>query len=552
MGSQAQAWRRSRATVPLRTDSPLRNAGAGRLATRGARVSGRTRLARSIALACLLGGCAVGPDYRQPHLALPDQYLQVKQPPAKSGDAAGSSVAEISSWWRALHDPELDSLIERALKGNPSLEIALARLQQARTFEIAVTGYALPRVVAAAGGGRGTGTDMSRGGHVPPSLAAADHRASSSPSIDLVSGFDAAWEIDVFGRLRREIEAAHYDAQAAAAARDAVQVTVISDVARAYVDLRGAQTQLAVQLQGIRAAQDLLNVVQARFDRGIINELDVTLARRQLATVQAQIAPLRAQIGATRQVIAVLLGLFPQDLASELSQPALIPQIPDRIAAGIPLELIRRRPDIRAAEWELAGATARIGVATGLLFPRLVLTGGVGAQGFGSGFTPDSSQRIWSVGFAAVAPLLDFGVLDAQVKISDLQARQLLVRYKQTIQGAVQDVDTALESYAAQQERLGALGDAVVASQRATDLATQRYDRGLTDFLNVIDAQRQEYDLEDQFAVAQTSVAEQFIGLYRGLGGGWEQFQEPLTPRPLPAVMAMFQRLISPGGPKEQ
>ncbi|HWY73149.1 MAG TPA: TolC family protein, partial [Burkholderiaceae bacterium] len=314
----------------------------------------------------------------------------------------------------------------------------------------------------------------------------------------------------------------------------------------------GLQTQLAVQLQGIRAAQDLLNVVQARFDRGIINELDVTLARRQLATVQAQIAPLRAQIGATRQVIAVLLGLFPQDLASELSQPALIPQIPDRIAAGIPLELIRRRPDIRAAEWELAGATARIGVATGLLFPRLVLTGGVGAQGFGSGFTPDSSQRIWSVGFAAVAPLLDFGVLDAQVKISDLQARQLLVRYKQTIQGAVQDVDTALESYAAQQERLGALGDAVVASQRATDLATQRYDRGLTDFLNVIDAQRQEYDLEDQFAVAQTSVAEQFIGLYRGLGGGWEQFQEPPTPRPLPAVMAMFQRLISPGGPKEQ
>jgi len=517
---------------------------------RGAGVSGRTRLARSIALACLLGGCAVGPDYRQPNLALPDQYLQVKQPPAKSADSAGSSVAEISSWWHALHDPELDSLIERALKGNPSLEIALARLQQARTFEIAATGFALPRVVAAAGGGRGTGSDLSRGGHVPPSLAAADNRPSTS-RIDLVSGFDAAWEIDLFGRLRREIEAAHYDAQAAAAARDAVQVTVISDVARAYVDLRGAQTQLAVQLQGIRAAQDLLNVVQARFDRGIINELDVTLARRQLATVQAQIAPLRAQIGATQQVIAVLLGLFPEDLASELAQPALIPQIPDRIAAGIPLELIRRRPDIRAAEWELAGATARIGVATGLLFPRLVLTGGVGAQGFGSGFTPDSSQRIWSVGFGAVAPLLDFGVLDAQVKISDLQARQLLVRYKQTIQGAVQDVDTALESYAAQQERLGALADAVVASQRATDLATQRYDRGLTDFLNVIDAQRQEYDLEDQFAVAQTSVAEQFVSLYRGLGGGWEQFREPPTPRPLPAVMAMFQRLISPGGPKE-
>jgi len=508
-------------------------------------------LARRVALACLLSGCAVGPDYRQPQVSLPDHYLQVKQPAARVGSPANASAVEISSWWKALDDRELDSLVERALKGNPSLEIALARLQQARTFEIAVTGFALPRAVAAAGGGKGTGTDLTRGGRVPTGLATANRRPTGG-KVDLVAGFDAAWELDVFGRLRRQIEAARYDGQAAAAARDAVQVTVISDVVRAYVDLRGLQTQLAVQLQGIRAAQDLLNVVQARFDRGIINELDVTLARRQLATVQSQIAPLEAQIGATRQVIAVLLGLFPEDLASELSQPALIPQLPDRIATGIPLDLIRRRPDIRAAEWELASATARIGVATGQLFPQIVLTGASGAQELGPNFTLNNGQHIWSAGFATVAPLLDFGILDGQVKIADLQARELLVRYKQTIQAAVQDVDTALESYVAQQQRLSSLGEAVIASQRATELATQRYDRGLTDFLNVIDAQRQEYDLEDQFAIAQTSVAEQFVGLYRGLGGGWEQFQEPPTPRPLPAVMAMFQRLISPGGPKEQ
>jgi NodT family efflux transporter outer membrane factor (OMF) lipoprotein len=509
------------------------------------------RLWQFLVLGGLLGGCAVGPDYRQPQVTLPDHYLEVKQPVPKAGDTGNRPAADISSWWHALRDPELDSLVERALKNNPSLEIALARLQQARTFEIAVAGLALPRAVAAAGGGRGTGSDLARGGRVPTSLASAD-RAPSSARIDLVSGFDAVWEIDVFGRLRRQIEAAHYGAQAAAAARDAVQVTVISDVARAYVDLRGLQMQLAVQLQSVQAAQDLLNVVQARFDRGIINELDVTLARRQLGAVQSLVAPLEAQIGATRQVIAVLLGLFPEDLAAELKQPALIPQLPDRIAAGIPLDLIRRRPDVREAEWDVAGATARVGVATGLLFPQLVLTGGVGAQGVGSGFTPDRSQHIWSAGFGAVAPLLDFGVLDAQVKIADVEARQLLVRYKQTIQRAVQDVDTALESYTAQQQRLSSLGEAVIASQRATELATQRYDRGLTDFLNVIDAQRQEYDLEGQFAIAQTSVAEQFVGLYRGLGGGWEQFQEPPTPRPLPAVMAMFQRLISSGGPKEQ
>jgi NodT family efflux transporter outer membrane factor (OMF) lipoprotein len=329
-------------------------------------------------------------------------------------------------------------------------------------------------------------------------------------------------------------------------------VTVIGDVARAYLDLRGLQMRMAVQLQSVRAGRDLLNVVQARFDRGIINELDVTLARRQLATAQAQIPPLRAQILAAQQTIAVLVGLFPEDLASELSPPGLIPPMPERIGPGIPLELIRRRPDIREAEWQLAGATARIGVATGLLFPQIVLTGGVGAQGLGSGFSPDVSQHIWSAGYGAFLPLLDFGVLDSQVKIADLQTREQLARYKQTVQSAVREVDTALESYAAQQDRLTGLEEAVIASQRATELATQRYDRGLTDFLNVIDAQRLEYDLEDQFAMAQTAVADEFVNLYRGLGGGWEQFQEPPVPRPLPAVMAMFQRLIAPASGQGQ
>jgi NodT family efflux transporter outer membrane factor (OMF) lipoprotein len=516
------------------------------------------RPSRLVALTCLLAGCAVGPDYHQPRFDVPDRFLRAEPPAPPQGSAVTrpqqpgerargeeAAAVEISKWWHALNDPELDSLVDRALTGNPDLDVALARLQQARTFEMAAAGFALPRAAAAAGGGKGTGSDFSRGGRVPTGLATADRRPTGG-QIDMVSGFDVAWELDVFGRLRRQIEATHYDAQAAAAARDAVQVAVISDVARAYVDLRGLQTQLAVQLQSLHAAQQLLSVVQARFERGIINELDVTLARRQLATFQAQIAPLRAQISATQQQIAVLLGLFPEDLTAELSPAGLIPVMPDRIAPGIPLDLIRRRPDVREAEWELAGATARIGVATGLLFPQIALTGGIGAQGLGAGFSPERSQHIWSAGYGALVPLLDFGVLDAQVKVADLQARELLVRYKQTIQAAVRDVDTSLQSYAAQQERLVGLGEAVIASRRATELATERYDRGLTDFLNVIDAQRQEYDLDNQFAVAQMAAAEEFVNLYRGLGGGWEQFREPPVARPLPAVMAMFQRLIAP------
>ena len=337
-----------------------------------------TRVPQALVLALLLAGCAVGPDYHQPKIDLPGHFLQVQppppppaqgnapagQPPGKGGEGAAPRPVDVSMWWRALHDPELDSLVDRALKSNPSLDIALARLQQARTFELLVTGLALPRVIAATGGGKGTGSDLTRNGRVPTGLGSADHSVASSSRIDMVSGFDAAWEIDLFGRLRRQIEAAHYDAQAAASARDAVQVTVIADVARAYVDLRGLQMQLAVQLQGVRAAQDLLNVVQARFDRGIINELDVTLARRQLATAQSQVAPLQAEISATQQVLAVLLGLFPQDLDAELAQPRLIPPMPDRLGPGIPLDLIRRRPDVREVEWQLAGATARIGVAS--------------------------------------------------------------------------------------------------------------------------------------------------------------------------------------------
>ncbi len=496
-------------------------------------------------LACLLAvlaGCAVGPDVQAPQLAFPARYAAGS---ADAIEAAGSPVAP-AAWWRTLQDAQLDALVERALAANPGLEIALVRLQQARSFEAALTGYALPRIEAASGGARGTGSDLSRG-RTPGALTSADHSISSSERITQISGFDAVWDIDIFGKFRREIEAARYDAQAAAAARDAVQIALIADVVRAYVDLRGFQMQMAVQQQNLRAAQVLLDLVQARFDRGITNELDLTLARRQFATVQASVAPLVAQIDAARYAIAVLLGSFPEEMAAELSAPGMIPQLPVRVAPGQPLDLIRRRPDIRVAEWELAGATARIGVATANLFPQLGLNAGLGVQGQGLGYTPASSQRIWSAGYGAIFPLLDFGTLDAFVAIADLQAREQLLNYKRTVQAAVQDVDTAMAAFRAQQERLASLGEAVGAGQRAMTLASERYDRGLTDFLNVIDAQRQEYELEGQYVQAETAAAEQFVGLYRALGGGWEQYPGPPALRtPQPAVVAMFRRLLVP------
>jgi outer membrane protein TolC len=216
----------------------------------------------------------------------------------------------------------------------------------------------------------------------------------------------------------------------------------------------------------------------------------------------------------------------------------------------VPPELLRRRPDIQEAERQLAGATARIGIATAALFPSLAVTGAVGVQRQSLNGQPLLSDHIWSVGAAAVWPLLDFGALDAQVAIADLQTRALLVHYRQTIQEAVREVDTSFGLYSAEQVSLGKLGTALIASQRAVTLANERYQRGVTDFLNVVDAERQEYDIEEQYTDAQVAAAEQFIALYRSLGGGWEHYQDlPAIHRPEPAIIALFQRVLSHDDP---
>ena len=506
------------------------------------------RYLSSLAVSAGLAACAVGPDYHKPKINVPDAFVATSGAAATKAAGSTNSTLDIAKWWLTLNDPELNSLVERAIQSNPSLEIALTRLQQARTLEVAVTGVALPELEASAGAGRGTGSNLTRG-RVSAPLNAASNTAGLD-HINYVGGFDAAWEIDLFGRYRRAIEAARYDTQALAAARNAVLITVVADVARAYLDMRGLQMQLAVLRQNIRSAQQSLDLVQARFDRGIINELDVTLARRQLATLHAQVAPMTSQISAAQYAIAGLLGKFPEDLAKELEKPGLIPSVPEQVQSGLPLDLIRRRSDIREAEWQLAGATARIGVATANLFPRVAITAGAGGQGQGLGVTPAVNQSIWSAGVIATWPLLDFGTLDALVNVADLRTREQLINYRRTVLSAVQEVDNAISGYAAQQDRLRNLGDALAASQRAVSLASQRYDRGLTDYLNVVDAQRQEYELTEQYAAAQMAVADQFVALYKGLGGGWEQYQTiPPIRQPQPAVVAAFRRVFAPKHP---
>jgi NodT family efflux transporter outer membrane factor (OMF) lipoprotein len=486
-------------------------------------------------LCCLaLSSCKVGPNYHTPETKLPEQFA------IASNDKTAPAI-DAAQWWKSLGDDTLNGLIDHAIKANLQLDIALTHLQEARTQESVVMGTALPEAEFDAGAARGTGSDLTRGRASAP-LRSGDN-TKGGQQITQVYGFDTGWELDLFGKYRREAEAAHYDTEAATAARNNVLISVIADTVRAYIDMRGLQMQQAVLRQNIDTAKQYADVAQQRYDRGITNGLDLTLAQRQLVTLKAQDAPLGAQISATQYMIAVLCGEFPENMAQELSKSGLIPHVPEKLQTGVPLDLLRNRPDIAEAENELASATARVGVATANLFPHFSLTGGAGYQGQGLRVTPAQNSFIWSLGPSVSWSILDFGTLDALVNIADLQTHAQLSNYKQKILNAVQDVDTATSAYAAQQDRLKNLNQALGASQQAVSIATQRYDRGLTDSLNVIDAQRQQYELEQQYVIAQQTAAEQFITLYKALGSGWEKYQTiPSIHTPQPAVIAALQR----------
>jgi NodT family efflux transporter outer membrane factor (OMF) lipoprotein len=517
-------------------------------------------------LACLVvTGCTVGPNYSRPKLVMPDEFAAIypqTRPSTRPTPGSGRAINP-ARWWEYLDDDELDSLIERAVAANPDLEIAFTRLQEARAQEAVINGGTLPAVDLSAGAGRGSGTDSARGRIGQPVYAGST--TTGLKEITQMIGFDAGWQIDFFGKLRREVEAAHADTQAAAEARNTVLIVLVSDVSRAYFDVRALQLRLAISRNDVAVEEQNVDLLQTRLRRGIENGLDLALAQRELATVRADVEPLRAARDLAMRRVAVLLGQFPDDLKRELAVPSsasttspqaasveassALPQLPDSIQPNLPVELLRRRPDIRQAERQLAAETARIGVQTANLFPNVVVTAGAGLQGQGLGQTPNLTSFIWSAGPAAYWPLLDFGTLDSLVTVQDLRAREALLNYKKTIITAVEQVNDAISNYSAQQQRLRDLSDALIASQQAVSLASQRYDRGLTDYLNVLDAQRQFYALQDEFAQAQEAVALQFIALHQGLGGGWETFvPSGPPPSPRPAIIAAAARLLQSDG----
>ncbi|MBU6463259.1 MAG: efflux transporter outer membrane subunit [Bradyrhizobium sp.] len=496
-------------------------------------------LAFLVLFAVALTGCALGPQYFTPDAALPTDFVTM---PGGNGLKSGSASLDPWQWWRTLHDPELNRLIDIAILNNQDLKIALDRLQQARLQSIVIGARAVPQLNGSAGGGVGTGTDETKG-RAAQALRDGDN-GTGLKKISGIGGLDAEWEIDIFGKIASRLEAQAYTADALKEARDWVYVVVAADVARLYFDLRSRQARLRILYRGIDAARKVVDLAQARLDQGLTNELDVLLAKREVASAEAEVGPLKAQIAANAYAIAVLVGDYPENLTPELQRAGAVPHLPASAPLGTPVDLLRRRPDVREAERHLAAAVADIDARTADLFPSLALTAGAGAQ-----VGPKSGSAIpitWlgSVGPTLDAAILDFGALDAKIEIADYHAHELAAAYKQTILVAVEQVDEAYATY--QGFRLGIrhLDTAIDAARQATKVVTKRYDSGLTDFLNVLDAARQQFLLEQRRAEIIRLAGDSFVALHKALGGGWP-LNEVIPPlrHPDPAVIAAVKRL---------
>ena len=466
-------------------------------------------------LALLAGGCAdvpsVGPDYHQPTMSTPAHWGE----PLKGGET--NSPSPVADWWENFHDPELDSLIARAAKSNLDLKIAQARVRETRAEYGFAVGNLFPTVDASGSYAR---QRQSKNQPVLSSLP-------MPPGVPFENnvyqaGFDASWEIDVFGGKRRAMEAAKAQVAAAEFGQRDVLVTLLGEVARNYVEARGYQRQLEIVRQNIQAQEQVLAITQNQFTNGLANNLDVQQAATLLATTRANVPTLETALQASIHRLGVLLSQPPEALQTELSTVAPIPAAPPTVPVGLPSELLLRRPDVRLAERQLAAATANIGVAKADLFPKFYLTGVAGFQGVSADewFTGDS--KFWSVGPAVQWRIFDAGRIRANIKVQNARQEEALAAYEQTALSAFEDVENALVAYANEQVRRRTLEDAVKSIQESLRLASQLYANGLANFINVLDAERSLYQAQDALVQSDRTVSTDVIALYKSLGGGWE------------------------------
>ena len=497
--------------------------------------AGRSRGLRTAAAAgagLLAMGCAVGPNYHPPKMPTPATYGEASPTPSATSRPATTQVSLVEpgrptwiDWWTKFHDPKLDSLIQRALAANYELIIARARVQEARAVERIAESSLYPTIDLSAAALKSRGSAAGLG--FPYGFPGMDNNVFQI-------GFDATYEVDLFGGIRRSIEAAGAVAEATEDERRAVQVTLLGEVARSYIGLRALQRRLAVARANLEDQRRTLDIVRRRMGNGLAANFDVVRARAQVAATESAIPPLEAGIRQTVHTLSVLLGEPPMALSDELASEAPVPPVPPTVPVGLPSELLRRRPDVMRAERALAAATAEQGVATADLFPHFLLGGTAGVQ---STRTEDLfNQHARSSGFYLAGPAAKWTIFDggrrwASVDRSKARVWAAAAGYDAAVLQALRDVESSLTAYSHDQVRRDTLMVLAAENQEAVRIARREYEQGLIDLLDVIEVQRNLYAAQDALAQADQAVSSDLVALYKALGGGWEAPGSGPSPR---------------------
>jgi multidrug efflux system outer membrane protein len=463
------------------------------------------RYVSGIMIVLALSGCVtVGPDYVVPEVSLPDRWTAETGPaPAdKSTDAK-----TLSEWWVTLNDSELTSLIEHAIRGNLDLRKATARVREARARRGIANADLFPTFDA--GGSANwsySGKDMGTG-----------------KTSDLYSAnFDAGWELDIFGSVRRSVEASQADLEASQEDLRDVLVSLLAEVALNYIEVRTYQDRLAVAGANLAVQEETYQLTLWRYQAGLSDELAVQQALYNLESTRSQIPTLHTAIEEAMNRIAVLLGEQPGKVHEELKNIVPIPSAPLKVVVGVPADVLRHRPDVRQAERELAAQTARIGVATADLYPKISLSGSIGLEALSLNGLFSSAAKNDTGGSLITWPIFRGGAIRQNIEVQSALQEQALIQYEAAVLSALEEVENALVAYAEEQVRRDVLREGEQAAQKAVDLAQHKYEAGLTDFNNVLDAQRSLLTFQDQLAQSKGTVTANLIRLYKALGGGWE------------------------------
>jgi len=466
-----------------------------------------------LSLVLLFCGCAVGPNFTRPPTQVSQNWLEGSDPRLKTG------AAEYRNWWGVFNDPALDKLIDRAYRENLSLRIAGVRVLQARAQLGIAVGELFPQTQQAFGY-----LQYNRISERSPQAAVSNKNLSYRQT---EIGLQASWELDFWGKFRRGVESANASLMASVADYDSALVTLTADVANNYITIRALERRLDIARQNAESQKESLRLVEARFRYGTVSELDIEQAKTVLNNTLATIPPLESQLRQTKDALSVLLGLPPNDLTDFLKGPSEIPVSPPQAVVGIPADLLRRRPDVRSAQYQAAAQCAQIGVAKADLYPALSLTGNFGLLSSDVGRFNLSDMFQWKSHTFQVGPsvqwnILNYGRITNNVRVQDARFQQLLITYQNVVLSAQQDVEDNLIAFLKAQDRAGFLAQSVEAARKSLDLSIRQYREGTVDFTTVLVAQQALLSGQDSLASTLGTVSTGLVGVYRALGGGWE------------------------------